>query len=213
MKNISIFKHMTIITDVDVPDKTALIITFDCGCNLNCHMCHYFESRHQMITSTLKKESSKIKKLIKTGTIDCVVLNGGEFLLQTKFKQIITFINAITNNIPIYINTNGTTPDNISDILTTYNNVTFCLDVKVVPGIDKKTINKIIGYKYVPYLYLTQLMQTMDILYNDKTQKHILRTPRYPIMTDIEFDKIKKFIKYYEIKHKQVLKWTINNFY
>lgn len=208
--NMKIFKQIPISNGVDVPNKTAMIITFDCGCNLRCTGCHYFATRKQNETLNIDDGLKKIKKQLKSGVVEAIVLNGGEFL-DYKAHEIYEILKELSQyeDIELIINTNGTNPEMVKELLK--HNIHFHLDIKSVPENGYDLTKEIIG-PYNPNAYFGYLEETLDLLYSNISPEHILRTVKYPQYTQKEFDNIKKYLTIFESKYKKKLSHTFNSY-
>jgi len=221
MNNLNVFKHMPIVTDVDVPGKTALILTFDCGCDLRCYHCHYFDARKTEKIYTFGEALNKIIAILKTDMIETIVLTGGEFL-GIDGKKVAQILEYFTTNFPtldIVINTNGTSPSIIRTILDTHQNISFHVDAKSAPDIDNKITRKIIGSD--PNYYIRQLAQTLDIIYADSGTEHLVRTVEYPINDIMQYpvcgphyftEIVNTSLKSFEVKYDKKIIRHINPF-
>ena len=100
---------------LDYPDVISAIV-FTQGCNFNCGYCHNpslldFSSKKDAITVDVFFEFLKSRK----GKLDGVVITGGEPTLQ---KDLTAFIEAIKSlNFLVKLDTNGTNPDIIIELL------------------------------------------------------------------------------------------------
>lgn len=98
----------------DFPECSAAII-FTIGCNLRCSYCHnknLWDDQHQLIRSEEVFEflQSKINQL------DGVVITGGEPTIQ---PDLLSFIKTIKQfGYKVKLNTNGTNPDCIKNLIT-----------------------------------------------------------------------------------------------
>lgn len=88
--------------------KNQLFIRF-CNCNLNCKYCDTnFKGGKEFSPETLWEYVKN-----KIDTVHSISLTGGEPLLFTDFlKQFLPLV-----NIPVYLETNGTLPDKLSEII------------------------------------------------------------------------------------------------
>ena len=226
MNSTYVFKDMPISHDKDVPGKSALIITFDCGCPLDCYGCHYMISRKTAEKISFSDALPKIMKIINGGLVDCVVLNGGEFFSigGDKVYSILSEF-FIHSDIDVIINTNGMFPELV---MTWSEDVSFHVDVKIWYSLYEsinKISKKIIGHGDLD-TYFKNLNKTLDIIYKGDSKNHLLRTVEYPIdkiageiMSNTDekmithkdfFDKIKNKITNFENKYKKIIPYYVN---
>lgn len=98
---------------VDMKGMIAYVV-FTWGCNLNCWYCH---NRHIIGESRDFLDPNKVLQDIegRKGFIDIVVISGGEPTLQADLKE---FVQAIkSKGIKVKLDTNGTNPEVIKDLL------------------------------------------------------------------------------------------------
>lgn len=97
----------------DFPGHCAAIV-FTLGCNLRCPYCHnknLWDDNYQQIT----EQEVLCFLLSKTKKLDGVVITGGEPTIQS---DLIPFVKKIKNlGYKIKLNTNGTNPDCIKDLI------------------------------------------------------------------------------------------------
>ena len=100
---------------VDYPSKIATLI-FAPGCNMNCTYCHNFHLLGRDSKKVLYNPRSILADLErKKGFIDGVVLTGGEPTLQPDLADFANQIKAL--GFLVKLDTNGTNPDIIEDML------------------------------------------------------------------------------------------------
>lgn len=104
-------------TLIDYPSKVAAII-FTIGCNFRCHFCY----NTRLVDPALFKKSDVIdeKEILeflknRIGKLDAVVITGGEPTLQPDLKQFITKVKKM--GFLVKLDTNGTSPDIVKDLL------------------------------------------------------------------------------------------------
>jgi pyruvate formate lyase activating enzyme len=100
---------------VDYPGKIATVL-FTPGCNFNCYYCHNRELIHPTDSLIGMDEEEVLSYIYKRkGMIDALVLSGGEPTLQKGLAEFIE--KAKSTGILIKLDTNGSRPDVIKDLL------------------------------------------------------------------------------------------------
>jgi pyruvate formate lyase activating enzyme len=124
---------VTPFTMLDFPGRTACIVWFS-GCNMRCGYCHnpaIIKSKGLGITKDILVFLEKRK-----GLLDGVVLSGGE---ATLYKDIVCFAEQIKRlGYAIKLDTNGTRPDIIQELLQKNLLDYVALDYKAPPSKYKK---------------------------------------------------------------------------
>jgi pyruvate formate lyase activating enzyme len=110
--------------------SNAAIVFFVSGCNLDCVFCH----NHRLIDPNNGDfhDIDEIKELIEMAKrfVKCVVISGGEPTIQPDIVDVIKNIHE-SIDLPIFINTNGTNPSIIDEILPLVSGV--AMDYKTTP--------------------------------------------------------------------------------
>lgn len=98
---------------VDYPGLIAAVV-FTPGCNLDCFYCH---NRFLLGSEAPVLEAADIWQYLRKrqGLLDGVVISGGEPLLQTGLKTFLTGLRSLGYRIKL--DTNGTRPDHLADLL------------------------------------------------------------------------------------------------
>ena len=122
---------------IDYPGNISSVV-FTCGCNFRCGYCHNPEL---VIPNYLKKEEYISEKSVfdyilkNKNMLDAVVISGGEPCLQ---KDIISFISEIKKNgFKIKLDTNGTFPDVLDELISCNLLDYIAMDIKSVINVDK----------------------------------------------------------------------------
>lgn len=218
------FKSMPLAIDTDVKNKTALIVTIDCGCDLCCYGCHYFKTRRNVDKVGIEYVIKKIRSMIKLRFIDCIVLTGGEILLDSNMpvlRWIINEIRLFDSNVSIVINTNGQHPDNVKSLIKFDKNLIFHVDIKLSPLYFDVSDN-IVGKPNYHDTYIKNLTKSLDYIYMTERTDHVLRTVKYPILKILPtsectenqyFNEIHKFVDSINSKYNKQLNWYLNDYY
>jgi pyruvate formate lyase activating enzyme len=124
---------VTPFTMLDFPGQTACIVWFS-GCNMRCGYCHNPEIVRGKGRGTDEQVMAFLEK--RKGLLDGVVLSGGE---ATLYKDIVTFAARVKRlGYAIKLDTNGTRPDIVQDLLQDGLLDYVALDYKAPPSKYKK---------------------------------------------------------------------------
>jgi len=172
---------------IDYPGKVALVV-FLGGCNMRCHYCHNFD--------ILKMESNKVEfeeilTQIKEqiGFIDGVVITGGEPTLHPHLIDIIKTIRELDKNLLIKLDTNGTNPrllkELVDDGLIDY----VAMDIKA-------SITKYAEVTGVQYTEKSLLYIEESVVYLKSQDKvdYMFRTTLSPMLDADDFRAIAKWL-------------------
>ncbi len=116
---------------IDYPGKISSLI-FIAGCNLKCPYCHnsilvkggFIPYKQDAIINFLKE---------RTNLIEGVVISGGEPTLYAKLEELCLQIKNL--GYPIKLDTNGTNPDKIENLLKKKLIDYLAMDIKTVPNL------------------------------------------------------------------------------
>ncbi len=130
-----VIKGFSKLTALDFPKRVACTV-FTGGCNLRCPFCHnasLVENRTDTISANEIFDFLKKRR----GLLDGVCITGGEPLLQTGIKDFIKEIKKL--GYAVKIDTNGTYPDTLIDIVSGGYCDYVAMDIKNSPDLYKKT--------------------------------------------------------------------------
>ena len=115
--------------------KTSAVIFLE-GCNLRCAYCHNKEIL--VISPDKYLDVSYVLYRIREmkSFIDGVVITGGEPLLQEELRYLLQIIRDV--GLPIKLDTNGTLPSKLKDVLHLVDYV--AMDIKVPFAVNKESI-------------------------------------------------------------------------
>ena len=114
-------------TLLDYPEKLASII-FCGGCNMNCPFCHNSELITLPKTGRISEEEVLAHLKKRAGTLDGVVITGGECTLQ---KDLADFCKKVKDlGLLIKIDTNGTRPEVLKELVSKNLVDYFAMDIK-----------------------------------------------------------------------------------
>ncbi len=187
------------LTLLDFPNKVSAII-FTAGCNFRCGFCHnpQFVDPDQIkkLTKDLIPEEKFFKFLqSRKGFLDGIVVSGGE---PTIHSDIISFIEKIKNmDFLVKLDTNGTNPTVIKELLEKKLIDYFAMDIKNIPS----EYDDICGVK----VNLENIKTSRDLIINSGID-HEFRTT--VLQNFHNKDKILEIAKFCEGANK----YTIQNF-
>ena len=137
-----IIQHIEKATLLDYPGKVAAVV-FTYGCNLRCPYCHNPELVTEPKQDELIISNEEIIEFLKKRekVLDGLVITGGE---PTCHKDLIDFIKLIKKEFPkllIKLDTNGTFPDRVKEIIDTNLVNYWAMDVKYADELYKQGLN------------------------------------------------------------------------
>ncbi len=182
------------ISTIDVPGKASMVI-FTVGCNFKCNFCH---NKHLLQPNVGKSYPiSKLIKIIESNPlISSVSISGGEPTLQEDLLDLCKELNKLEKYISI--DTNGSNPDKIKELIPYINRV--ALDLK--GPLNQKKLEKITGVK----VNLNKIIETIDFLKIQEDLDFEIRTTFVEsILSPVDFGEILKFLKEIEFKGNFVL--------
>ena len=120
------------LTLLDYPGKMACII-FTAGCNLRCPFCH----NSALVINPPKESEFSVDEILdflkkRQGILEGVVITGGEPLLQNDLEDFIVKIREIGYSVKL--DTNGTFPDRLRNLIDKGLLDYVAMDVKASPG-------------------------------------------------------------------------------
>lgn len=193
------------------------LVLYTTWCNFRCYWCHNRKlawwdynncNNCKDKIKSIKIEDyykplpeEEIKLAVQNELIDMVIFCWGEFLINdiNQIKETITYIKQLNPNIKIRIDTNGTFPEKVEELIEGWYVDWFAIDIKwpywnnlyydqikKVIGIPDKNLEKI----------LSKITQSLELA--KQLDYTIYRTVLYPIVEDQEYFKA---IKEYVNKH------------
>ena len=182
------------ISTKDIPNKSAMVI-FTVGCNLSCGFCHNKYLLHVGVgrDMTVPELLEQIKSNM---LVSGVSISGGEPTLQTDLLELSKDIKNIGKYISI--DTNGTNPKSILELLPYINRV--ALDLK--GPLNNKRLFKITGNK----VNFNLIIETFRIINNHEDIDFEIRTTYVEnLMKPSDIDKIILFLKKHQFRGNFVL--------
>ncbi|KKR06112.1 MAG: Anaerobic ribonucleoside-triphosphate reductase activating protein [candidate division WS6 bacterium GW2011_GWF2_39_15] len=113
-----LIQHLEKLTLLDFPGRVAAVV-FTYGCNLRCPYCHNPELVTQGVKEDLLLSENDVISFLQTrrNVLDGLVITGGE---PTVHKDLIAFIRKVKKvlpNLQIKLDTNGTFPEKVAQII------------------------------------------------------------------------------------------------
>jgi len=172
------------ISTKDIPNKSTMVI-FTVGCNLSCEFCHNKYLLHEGVGRDI--DVSKLMEQIKSNMlVSSVSISGGEPTLQKDLLELCKEIKDVGKYISI--DTNGTNPKSITELLPYINRV--ALDMK--GPLNNKRLTKITGNQ----VNFKSIIETLRAVNNRKDIDFEIRTTYVGnLMKSNDIDKIILFLR------------------
>jgi pyruvate formate lyase activating enzyme len=167
----------------DIPNITSMVI-FTVGCNLNCQFCHNKYLHHLSVGKNM--EIDEIIKAVKSNQlVNGISITGGEPTLQKDILELCRGINNLGKFISI--DTNGTNPHIIKDLLNYVNRI--ALDIKA--PLNKEQYQKICNQKINP----EQIKKSFHHINDSEVDFEVRTTYVEGLMNASDIHKIISFLK------------------
>ena len=172
------------ISTKDIPNKSTMVI-FTVGCNLSCEFCHNKYLLHENVGRNI--DVPKLMEQIKSNMlVSSVSISGGEPTLQKDLLELCKEIKNLGKYISI--DTNGTNPKSITELLPYINRV--ALDMK--GPLNHKRLTKITGNQ----VNVNSIIETFKTLNNYEDIDFEIRTTYVGnLMKSNDIDKIILFLR------------------
>ena len=172
------------ISTKDIPNKSTMVI-FTVGCNLSCEFCHNKYLLHENVGRNI--DVPKLMEQIKSNMlVSSVSISGGEPTLQKDLLELCKEIKNLGKYISI--DTNGTNPKSITELLPYINRV--ALDMK--GPLNNKRLAKITGNQ----VNFNSIIETFRAVNNRENIDFEIRTTYVgKLMKSNDIDKIILFLK------------------
>ena len=182
------------ISTKDIPNKSTMVI-FTVGCNLSCGFCHNKYLLHKAVGRDI--DVPKLMEQIKSNMlVSSVSISGGEPTLQKDLLELCIEIKNVGKYISI--DTNGTNPKSIKELLPYINRI--ALDMK--GPLNSKRLAKITGNQVNSNL----IVETFSVVNNHKDIDFEIRTTYVGnLMKSNDIDKIILFLRKNQFRGSFVL--------
>jgi pyruvate formate lyase activating enzyme len=182
------------ISTKDIPNKTTMVI-FTVGCNLSCEFCHNKYLLHEGVGRDV--DIPDLLEQIKSNMlVSGVSISGGEPTLQKDLLELCKEIKSVGKYISI--DTNGTNPKSIMELLPFINRV--ALDMK--GPLNNKRLAKITGSQ----VNFNLIIETLEAVNNHKDIDFEIRTTYVEnLMKPNDIDKIILFLRKNQFRGNFVL--------
>lgn len=163
-----LIQNLEKVTLLDFPGRVSAVI-FTYGCNLRCPYCH----NPELVTEECKEELLISEKEVfsylksRKGKLDGLVITGGE---PTVHKDLIPFmkkVKALKLGLEIKLDTNGTFPDTIKEIIDSKLVDYWAVDIKYETEIYEQGLNG--GMKFRDIKKSIKLIQNSGAQYEFRT--------------------------------------------
>lgn len=185
-------------TLIDFPGKLACTV-FLSGCNFYCPWCY---SPELVLPEKIKKQPKISEKEFfkflesKQGLLEGVVVCGGEPTLNKDLPEFIKKIKKM--GFSVKLDTNGSNPEMLKDLIAKKLVDYVAMDVKVPPGPKLKSKNK--KLKNI-YKYEKEIEESVEILKNSNIDFEFRTTVVPGIHTKEDFIEIAKWIGEQDVKY------------
>ncbi len=182
------------ISTKDIPNKSAMVI-FTVGCNLSCGFCHNKYLLHEGVGRDMGVPEL-LEQIKSNMLVSGVSISGGEPTLQKDLLELSKEIKNVGKYISI--DTNGTNPKSILELLPYINRV--ALDLK--GPLNNKRLFKITGNQ----VNFNLIIETFTIVnYHEAIDFEIRTTYVENLMKPSDIDKIILFLKKHQFRGNFVL--------
>ena len=182
------------ISTKDIPNKSAMVI-FTVGCNLSCGFCHNKYLLHEGVGRDMGVPEL-LEQIKSNMLVSGVSISGGEPTLQKDLLELSKEIKNVGKYISI--DTNGTNPKSILELLPYINRV--ALDLK--GPLNNKRLFKITGNQ----VNFNLIIETFRIVNNHEAIDFEIRTTYVEnLMKPSDIDKIILFLKKHQFRGNFVL--------
>ncbi|WP_456456515.1 radical SAM protein [Thermovibrio sp.] len=182
---------------------SALFYTQINKCNLNCYQCHnrrHFKGEGKLLKEEELKEKLSMLKLLG---VELIIVSGGEPTLEPKLKEGLKVIKE--EGFPIRLDTNGTNPQKVKELIKEDLIDGVALDVKI-PLKSEYTPSELKRFKRIlfsgedlgnskVYEYSKRVKLTLKLIEEYPLPYNILRTVKYPLLKEEEIELIKREVK------------------
>ncbi len=172
-------------------------------CNLNCYQCHnrhHFKGNASFLSYGEVSQRLSMARLLG---VELVIVSGGEPTLEPRIEEGLSFIKE--QGFPVRLDTNGTNPQRVCDLIEKGLIDGLALDVKV-PLLDDYTPDQKERFKRILFStnnvpdeklfeYVNNVRLTIELIKKYSLPFTILRTVEYPLLTDEDREFITDVVK------------------
>jgi pyruvate formate lyase activating enzyme len=169
---------------IDYPGKISSVI-FTQGCNFRCGFCHNPQLvLPELFENTIEKEEifEYLKK--RKGKIEAVVVTGGEPMIHQDLPKLLKEIKELGYSVKL--DTNGTNPKMLKDIIQNKLADFIAMDIKTVPS----KYDELCGVK----VNISDVIESVNIIKNSGIEKQFRITLVKGYHTKAGLEEIKKTI-------------------
>jgi len=181
---------------------SALLYTEINKCNLNCYQCH---NRHSFKGKGNFFEAGELRErlaMLKLLGVELIIVSGGEPTLEEGLEE---GLELLKEAFPVRLDTNGTNPDRIKELIERGLIDGVALDVKI-PLLDDYTPDQLERFKRILfsktdledsaiYNYSKKVKMTIELIKEYSLPYTIFRTVRYPLLREEEISAIREGLK------------------
>ena len=201
---------------IDLPDKISLVI-HSIGCNLNCYQCFNYEALVHNPLDICNEQYILDQIKLNGYLVDAIIISGGEFLLND-IDEIILFLKKLKEifNGLIIINTNGTSPNKIQELININWVDGFHTDMKLPYHLlnikkDSELIKVIVG-KELTINKINNILQSLKLTVQCDKGYSQIRSVKYPFLHPNTFKENQKYIDRLNEKYNKQTPYYINMF-
>lgn len=169
---------------IDYPGKISSVI-FTQGCNFRCGFCHNPQLvLPELFEKTITKEEIFEYLKRRIGKIEAVVVTGGEPSVHQDLPDLLKELKEL--GYLVKLDTNGTNPSMLKDIIQNKLVDFIAMDIKTVPG----KYDELCGVK----VNINDVIESIDIIKNSSIEKQFRITLVNGFHTKNDLEEIKRII-------------------
>lgn len=172
-------------TLLDYPGKVACTVFFG-GCDMRCPFCHNAELVDGSAPPVMNEEELMTFLAGRKGILDGVAITGGEPLLQQDLSELMKRIRDL--GFPVKLDTNGTHPDRLADMIREGLVQYVAMDIKNSPERYAETAG-------LSSFDLGPVRESVSLLMEDRTEYEFRTTTVLELHDDESFDAIGQWIR------------------
>jgi pyruvate formate lyase activating enzyme len=174
---------------IEFPGMISAVI-FTVGCNLRCPFCHNFRLIEPGEVEEIPEEIVLDHLCRNRRLLDAVVVSGGEPTIQPDLKGFLQEVKSM--GYAIKLETNGTEPDVLGDLIESELLDLVAMDVKAPPRFDR--YNEVVGGILTPELF-ERMLESISIL-RESGIEHEFRTTLVPgLISQSDIEEIRRFLE------------------